>query len=372
MKIGFEYIQGVKIHFGVGKIYELDTIAKQNGFCTGILICDKIFIQNGLTQELKEKTTSIRAIFSEVSPNPLLAEVMKAVEMIKEYNADFVVAMGGGSSMDLAKFACSMVYAEGDIRDYFYKRKVFGNEKVALIAVPTTAGTGSEVTCVSVCNDELNNTKAPLNHKNFYADIALVDPELTLSVPKKVTADTGLDALSHALEGFWSVNHQPICDMFAVESCRLIFDNLEKAYNNGQDIEAREKMSLAALYAGLSFGLPKTAGCHACSYPLSINYNLSHGQACALTLDSFIKINQNAENGRLNKFSQKLGFDNAEQMAMEVLRLKKVMNMKCSLSDCGITDTDTLAYECSIHPLMSNNPVKADKKLLKEMFENLR
>lgn len=365
----FEYYQPVKLYFGCGKLNELENIALQNAFTRGILICDRIFDYNGTAKELLYKNSCLAAVFSDFSPNPTLFEVMKATEIIKEEKADFVVAMGGGSSMDLAKLACSMAHAEGNIREYYYKQKVFENKKTALIAMPTTAGTGSEVTSVSVCNDEENGAKAPLNHNNFYADIAIIDPLLTLSAPQKITADTGIDALSHALEAFWSINHQPISDVFAFESCKLIFSNLEKAYINGQDISARENMALAALYAGLAFSQTKTAGCHACSYPLSVNYKLSHGEACGFTLDSFIIINKDR---RLDSFSRNLGFKDAQSMAEEVKRLKQVMDMKATLIQCGITDTEKLALECEIHPLMQNNPVRLDKLALKAMFENLR
>lgn len=366
---GFEYFQPVEIIFGQGKIKELNNILNNKGYKKGVLICDRIFILNGLSERLLAENFLIKSVFTDLSPNPLLSEVCNAVKIIKENDADFVIAMGGGSCMDVAKFACSMAYASGDIRDYFYGRKLFEAKKVSLILVPTTAGTGSEVTSVSVCNDEINGIKAPMNHKNFFADIALIDPELTLSVPQNVTADTGIDALSHALEGFWSKNHQPISDMFAFQSCKLILDNLLDAYNNGQNTVARQNMSLGALYAGLAFALTKTAGCHACSYPISINYKLSHGQACGLTLDSFIRINKNAENKRLEEFSKSLGYSGADALAEKVKQLKKAMGMKCSLSDYGITDIKKLAYECSIHPLMSNNPVKLGCHQLKQMFE---
>jgi alcohol dehydrogenase len=368
----FSYNQPVKIEFGAGSISKLTAIAQSNGWNKGILICDKLFINNGLAQKIKESCLLLVDIYSDITPNPMLNEVRHAADLIKFHNADFVVALGGGSSMDLAKFACSMVYADADATEYFFKRKVFENKHIPLIAVPTTAGTGSEVTSVSVCNDEVSGVKAPLMHNNFFASYAIIDPELTLTVPPYVTATTGLDALSHALEAFWSKNHQPICDALALQSIKLIFDNLEKAYKCGSDLEVRTNMSLAALYAGLAFALPKTAGVHGCSYPLSIDYHLSHGEACAFTMDSFIKINADAENGRLNNLAKEAGFDNATSMANEVARLKKVMNLKCTLADCGIVDVEKLAKDCAVHPLLKNNPVNMDEIKLNKMFEELR
>lgn len=367
----FMYSQPVKLQFGVNKLEELDIIAKENNFTRGVLVCDAVFMKNGVCESIKKKHACIVNIFCDFSPNPLLCEVENATAMIIEEKADFVLAMGGGSSIDLAKFACSMVFAKNEIRDYFYGREVFQKESLPLIAVPTTAGTGSEVTSVSVCNDEKNGTKAPLNHTNFFPAIALLDPMLTLTVPAKVTADTGIDALAHALEGFWSKNHQPICDLFAQESCKLIFSNLEKCYIDGKDIGARTNMLLASLFSGLAFALPKTAACHACSYPLSIDYKLSHGEACGFTLDSLIRINKSAENGRLERFSKAIGFKNADAMADEVARLKKAMGMKTTLKDCNITDIADLAEKCAVHPLMNNNPIKLDKSILLEMYKKM-
>lgn len=367
----FMYMQPVKLHFGINKLEELASIAKENGFLRGILVCDAVFIKNGVCENLRKKCDAIVDVFFDFSPNPTLGEVERATKLIKEQKADFVIAMGGGSAIDLAKFACSNIFGKEDIREYFYGRAVFENKRLPLIAVPTTAGTGSEVTSVSVCNDERNGTKAPFNHPNFYPTMALLDPMLTLTVPPKVTADTGIDALAHALEGFWSVNHQPICDLFAQASCKLIFNNLERCYIDGKDVEARANMMLASLYSGLSFALPKTAGCHACSYPLSIDYNLSHGEACGFTLDSFVRINKVAENERLEGFARAVGFTNADSMASEIIRLKKAMGMKMTLQDCNIKEVDLLAEKCAVHPVMNNNPIKLNKAMLSEMFGQL-
>lgn len=370
--VDFTYAQPVKIYFGSGKLNDLGEIARQNGYETGALIADSIFIKNGLATELKEKTPCIVGIFSEFSPNPMLSEVRKAADKLKEWGVDFVVALGGGSALDLAKFACSMVYAQHDIREYFFGRKVFSPRHLPLFAVPSTAGTGSEVTSVSVCNDDETGIKSPLSHKNFLPEIAIVDSSLTLSVPPFVTAQTGIDALSHALEALWSVNHQPICDLMAIASCKLIFSNLEKAYLYGDDAEVRDNMSLAALYAGLAFSQTKTAACHACSYPLSIDYKLAHGEACGFTLDSFVRLNAFAEGGRIESFAKEIGFTGAFDMADKLYSMKKNMGLKCTLAECGIKDITGLSEKCIAHPLMKNNSVEIDRGTMIKIFENLR
>lgn len=364
--------QPVNIVFGAGKIRTLQELAEKNGYKRGVLVCDKLFASNGVAEKIVSFTPSICATFSDVTPNPTLDEAKAAAQLFKEINADFVVALGGGSSIDLAKFASVFTFEDGDIRDFFYRKRKFSGKRLPLIAVPTTAGTGSEVTCVAVMNDDTNGVKSPLSDVNLFANTALVDPELTLSVPPFVTAVTGLDAMAHALEAYWCKAHNPLSDDFALGALKLIFGSLENAYNCGSDIAARESMSLGALSAGLAFASTRTAAVHACSYPLSTDFHLCHGEACAFTLDSFIKVNAAAEPKRMAALSTALGFETAEQMAEEVVRLKKVAELKTTLSEVGITDTAVLAKECLEHPLWNNNPVRLNENELKELFDSLK
>ncbi len=236
-----------------------------------------------------------------------------------------------------------------------------------MIAVPTTAGTGSEVTQVSVisCGKE----KKTINNPVFLPKAALIDPSLTETVPPRTTMNTGLDAMAHALEGYWSKHHQPVSDLMAVEAVRLVLQNLEAAYRDGRDRTARENMALAALLGGLSFALPKTAGSHACSYPLSEDYHLPHGEACAFTLDSFVAINAD---GRLEELCRRVGLSGTKELADRIRELKKLGGLRTRLSDLGVVDMDKLCRDCAVHPLMNNNPVPMDEAALRRMFEALR
>lgn len=368
----FDFFSPVRIKFGSGEAENLGATVNSLGFKKGILICDKLFAENGTADKLIAACPAISQIFSDITPNPLLQEVRNVAQIMKKSKFDFAVALGGGSSIDLAKFACSAVFAEFDVTEYFYKRKVFSDKHIPLIAVPTTAGTGSEVTSVSVCNDEITKIKAPLLCDNFYPYMAVIDPKLTLTVPPFITAVTGLDALSHALEAYWANGSQPICDSFAIGALRYIFDNLKAAYDNGSNLSAREGMSLGALMAGLSFALPKTAGCHGCSYGLSNNYHLCHGEACAFTLDSFVRINSKALPEKMNYLAKVLGFGDTDGLADEIAALKKHFKLKTTLRDIGADDISKLAYDCSIHTAMKNNPVALSPSQMEEMFEKLR
>lgn len=369
MAISYFY-QPVRVFFNDGEAENLTDIANAFNFKRGLLVAESFLLQSVAAKKLID-SGKVTAVFSDITSNPKLAEAERAAKLIRESNADFVIAMGGGSALDLAKFACSYAKAEYPINDYFYKRREFTAKGVPLIAVPTTSGTGSEVTGVAVLTDSETGIKAPIANGNFYPYAAVVDPLLTLTVPPKVTASTGLDALSHALEGFWSVNHNSVSDTFAAESTILILNSLLSAYIDGKNIDARRNMSRASLYAGFAFATPKTAGVHACSYPLSEDYGLPHGEACALTLDSFIRLNAEAENGRLNTFAIKLGFTSALTLADEVSKLKIAIGLNKKLSDYGITDIDTLAEKCAVHPLMANNPRRLSVAELGQMFAGL-
>ena len=149
---------------------------------------------------------------------------------------------------------------------------------------------------------------------------------------------------------------------------RLVLENLEAAWRDGGNEEARCGMAYAALLAGLAFGQPKTAGSHACSYPLSMDYHLPHGEACAFTLDSFVRINADA---RLEVLCREVGLSGTDALAKEINRLKKLAGLRCTLSDLGEVDLDKLAADCAAHPLMQNNPVKMDAAALREMFAAL-
>ena len=181
--------------------------------------------------------------------------------------------------------------------------------------------------------------------------------------------NTGLDAMAHALEGYWSKNHQPISDLMAIESVRLVLENLETAYNDGSNMEARANMAFASLLGGLSFALPKTAGSHACSYPLSEDYHLPHGEAVAFTLDSFVRINADA---RLELLCKRIGLSGTGELADRIAALKELGGLRRRLSDLGDVDLDKLAHDCAVHGLMQNNPVPMDEAALRAMFEKLQ
>ncbi len=359
MGLEFVYSQPVKIYFGAGKLKALELILEELGLRRCVAVCDP-FLRPRL-EELRQRIPAICGLYSDIQPNPQLSGAAALAALIREREADCVLAVGGGSTLDTAKFAAAM--GGGEAPEYFRGQRAFSTEHIPVLTAPSTAGTGSEVTQVSVMS--YGREKKTINHPAFMPKIAIVDPTLTLSVPPKTTMNTGLDALAHALEGFWSKNHQPISDQMARQAIRLVLDNLELAWQDGSNLEARTNMSLAALFGGLAFALPKTAGCHACSYPLSEDYGLPHGEACAFTLDSFVRLNADP---RLEALCRELGLSGTEELARRIGAWKKLGGLRTRLSELGEVDLGKLARDSAAHPLMKNNPVALDEAALVRMY----
>lgn len=374
----WEFMLPVKLVFGNGKRKDLEKYINEIGGTRGILVCSKSFAKNGTADEfVKMSGGLIKGVFSDVRPNPTTDNVDSCVKLMRELDADFAVALGGGSPMDCCKAACAIAKGDDVIRSYHTGGKAINaNEAIPMIAITTTSGTASEVTNISVLTDVELNLKNPMNDPAMYPKIAVIDPELTLTVPKQITASTGLDVLAHAVESYWATIHQPVCTACSIYSARLVFEWLEKAYNNPNDLAAREKMAEASIVAGVAFSHPRTTGSHACSFPLTNIYGVPHGEACAFTLDYFIKFNaDNADaDGRITALAKDCGFESPYAMADEIHAMKKRMGMKTKLSEIGCV-TDEQIRELtkkSMSMLMTRNPIPLTEEDIYTMYQKLK
>lgn len=361
------YRQPVEIRFGAGILGRLAEAVSDLGGTHGLLVTSRSFA--GLADTLRQDTGNrIREVYSAVRPNPELRFVNDCAALIRAERLDFVVALGGGSVLDCAKAAAAVAGTKRDIRYYFGTGNALPERGIPVIAVPTTAGTGSEVTSVSVLSD--GEKKVPLASPSLTAKIALIDPELTQSLPPYTTACTGMDALCHAIEGYSSIHHQPICDTLAVRAAGLVLSYLETAVRDGGNAEAREAMAQASLLAGLSFALPKTTGPHACSYPLTAQYKIPHGEACGLTLDWFLKVNAGVP--RIQLLAQQLGFGEVKLLAEQIAALRSRIGLRSDLRDLKLTESQVhkLAKD-SLHPNLYNNPVPVTEDMLDRMYSEL-
>ncbi len=374
--MSWDFSLPVKIYFGTDKINELPKIIAEYGYKKGVLICSNTLRKNGTAQKTVDSLNGvITAVFSDIRPNPTTDNVNACIKVLRENEAEFAIALGGGSPMDCCKAACAVAKGTDTIESYHTGgKKICADEVIPMIAIPTTSGTGSEITNISVLTDMKKGIKAPMNDPLMYPKAALVDPSLTLSVPSKVTASTGLDVLSHALESFWSILHQPICESCSVTAARLVFKWLYKAFCEPDNLEAREKMAEASIIAGVAFSNPRTAGSHACSFPLTNLYGVPHGEACAMTLDYFTRFNAEAEGGRLNDFARDCGFKDAYEMADEITSLKKKMGMACTLTEIGVKTDEEIEKltEMSMTPLMQKNIIPLSYDDIKKMYMSIR
>ncbi|MBQ7433799.1 MAG: iron-containing alcohol dehydrogenase [Lachnospiraceae bacterium] len=360
----WSYKQPVEIIFGNGKLEQLPEWI--GDAVRPIVISSNYFAKSGLVSELARKLGGDE--FTDVSPNPDVSEVNRCSRQIRENRNDLIIAVGGGSVIDLAKAASAIV---DDIAEYHGTGRGFPQEHIPVIAIPTTAGTGSEVTNVAVLTNRMTGKKMPIVSDSFYPKLAIVDPLLTRSMPPQITASSGIDVLCHAVEGYWSKGHQPICDALAIHAIRIVFNFLPVVYQEPDHLEAREKMAEASLLAGLAFTVPKTTSSHACSFPLTSIYGIPHGEACGLTLDYFARVN--AADERTVQLAKTLGFASVEQFADAIIQLKKQVGLRTDLAEFHLSEeaVEELVSK-SHHPNLLNNPVVITDEILYDLYATLR
>lgn len=278
-------------------------------------------------------------------------------DFCRSKNPTLVIAVGGGTVLDTAKCAAILGKNYGRVVEYVRdkKREITG-KRVSLIAIPTTAGTGSEVTPWATVWDKEKKDKYSLSSPLMFPDLAIVDPSLTDSLASKETAEGGIDALTQAIEAYWSVNHNLISDEFALESARLAMENLEKAVNN-PDKNSRDNMAKAALFAGLAFSNTQTTICHSVSYPITAYFNVPHGQAVAITLPSFIEYSFPALSpARKKALLQALSSKNETEAREKTETLMERIGLKTKFSELGIKEKDLdLIVRKGFHPDRAKN-----------------
>jgi phosphonate metabolism-associated iron-containing alcohol dehydrogenase len=323
------------------------------------------------------KDTKNRLI-CDIRSNPSVDDIRRNLNMLRhEDRYDCILAIGGGSAIDLAK-ALSALQGLADTHDLAYEeiteaiaKKAFfqGGEPAEIIAVPTTAGTGSEVTRWATIWDLRNSKKLSVEHTGCFPRAAVMMPELTESMPLRLTLSTGLDALSHAMEGFWAKARNPLSQAFALDSIRRIKSALPIVLKDLSDLEARKEMCLSSLVAGLSFSMTKTAACHSISYPLTLRHGVEHGFAAALTLSPMIRINIKA----VPELTQVTGlFGNAEGFDTWIAGVTQGIQ-ELKLSAFGIREDmiDSIAEGAFTLGRMDNNPLLLDQESVKKILKSI-
>lgn len=289
----FTVTQPTKLRFGADAVQDLGDMVKEFGASKVFLVLDPGLKSANLAEKISaplEDAGIPFVIFDHVDPEPGLLLADEGYSLAKEFGADCVVGAGGGSAMDVAKAISILLTNGGKAEDYLGLGKI-KKPGVPKIMIPTSAGTGAEVTFTAVFINEKTKSKGGMNGDPLYPDAAILDPLLTISLPANVTAYTGIDAFTHALEAFTSTQAHVISDMYALEAMDLIFQNLGKAYANGSNIEARANMLMGSLLGGKALATAGVGLVHAMAYPLGGMFNIPHGLANAVLLPYVIEYN---------------------------------------------------------------------------------
>jgi alcohol dehydrogenase class IV len=288
----FEFATVSKITFGSGKLNSVCDLI--NGFGQRALIISSVPLDLGNRLLHLLELSGIEHKLLKIRGEPTVDLVREVVSLARETNPEVVIGIGGGSAIDMAKTTSAMLTNPGDVSDYL---EVIGENKplkfpsLPLIAIPTTSGTGSEVTRNAVIGSTLHQVKVSLRSPFLLPRIALIDPELTVSVPPPITAITGLDALTQLIEPFTCINPNPLTDAICLEGIRRVANSLLQSYDNGGDIHARENMSLAALFSGLALANAKLGAVHGLAGPIGGLITAPHGAICASLLPNVLSIN---------------------------------------------------------------------------------
>lgn len=267
---------------------ELPAMLASLGCRRPLIITDKMMVELGYVSRLQDMLDEHKIavdVFDATVPEPTVASIQAGVEMARSGDYDSLIALGGGSPIDSAKAIGILAKHGGEMHDYKFPRQVT-EEGLPIIAVPTTAGTGSEVTRFTIITDETSDEKMLCVGIGFMPVAALIDYRLTLSVPPRTTADTGIDALTHAIEAYVSKKRNPYSDSQALSAMRLIGPHLRRAYHHGADLEAREAMMLGSTLAGVAFSNASVALVHGMSRPIGAHFHVPHGLSNAMLLPS--------------------------------------------------------------------------------------
>ncbi|AKA68754.1 1-propanol dehydrogenase PduQ [Clostridium scatologenes] len=328
------------IFFGEGSLKRLSELQYNKVF----IVTDPFMVESGAINKIVDKFKKEDmdlSIFSDVVPDPPIENIIKGVKVMIEFDPDVVVALGGGSAIDTAKAIC------------LFKNKVsnqlannINKKNVKFIAIPTTSGTGSEVTNFSVITDRKKGVKYPLISDELLADEAILDAELVKTVPDFITADTGMDVLTHAIEAYVSLKSTDYTDALAEKSIKMVFENLISAYNHGDNMEARRKMHNASCMAGIAFNSASLGINHGIAHTIGGRFHLSHGKTNAILLPYVIEFNANMKNNSIYNYSDSSDSNTAKKYA----QIASILGLPCPTVRQGV-----------------KNLISAIRKLLKDL-----
>ena len=349
-----------------------------------LIVTDRGLMEAGLVkkiQDLLDKSGIKNAVFGDVEADPRYEIVAGCVEVIRREKADLLIGFGGGSSIDIAKISAVMATNEGPIAEYFGIDLIPAAGLPTLI-IPTTAGTGSEVTPIVILSDHAEKLKKGIVSPYLFPSAALLDPELTLGLPRRVTAATGMDAFIHAVEAFTSKNATSMTDMLAKQAMRLIADNIRKAYADGNDLNARSNMLEGSLLAGMAFCNAGVTAVHAFAYPIGAEFHIPHGVANSIMLAPVMEFNQLGHPAKFAKIAAYLGENTgglsepeAAHAAVKAMRaLANDLDIPDHLNEFGIEEKDIAGLAAGVMKvtrLLANNPRELTQKDAEAIYRSV-
>jgi alcohol dehydrogenase class IV len=369
---------------GSGSSEKVGEESKKLGVKKALIVTDQVMVKLGVLEGIKkalEQTKIQFAIYDAVATEPTVDYVKEGLKSFKESGCDFLIAVGGGSPIDTAKAIGMMATNPGSIEEYKGLGKVV-KEGAPLIAIPTTAGTGSEVTQFTIITDTKTSVKMLIGSPLVMPKVAIVDPLLTLSSPRGLTAAVGIDSLTHAIEAYVSVKAQPMSDIFCLSAIELISGNLRQAWANGNNVEAREKAMLGALQAGIAFSNSSVALVHGMSRPIGAYFHVAHGASNAALLGVVTEFSLIGNPARYAHIARAMGENIAGLTDLEAAQLA-AKAIKALIKDIQIPSLRGLGVEKEkleqLAPKMAedaiasgspgNNPRQATKDEIVELYK---
>ena len=366
------------IRFGAGRIDEIADACRECGIKKPLLVTDRGLAYLPITQDTLASLDQAGlgdAMFAEVDPNPNEKNLEAGVAAYKEGGHDGIIAFGGGSGLDLGKVVAFMsgqtrpVWDFEDIGDWWTRADPAGIAPI--IAVPTTAGTGSEVGRAGVIVNSETHDKKIIFHPKILPSIVICDPELTIGMPPEITAGTGMDAFAHCLEAYCSPHYHPMSQGIAIEGMRLVKEYLPRAYTDGMDIEARAHMMSAAAMGATAF-MKGLGAIHALSHPIGAFYNTHHGTTNAVVMAPVLEFNRGAIEDRIERLAAYLGIGGGfDGFYNYVNELNASLGIPANLTELGVKDPDMdwLVESALKDPSVGGNPVAMDADNTRRLIE---
>lgn len=383
LKMKFDYFMPTELKFGNGSLQRVANILEGFGSHGFIVTGQKSMERLGFTEILTSQLAQVHiksTVYNKISSNPSIGEVDLGADLSKEVGADFIIAMGGGSVIDAAKAIAAASAGAIPVSDYLFNNTQVPINALPLIAIPTTAGTGSEMNRSAIIRDPVKELKVGLRSDHLFPKITIVDPELTYSLPNHVTAETGFDTLTHAIESYVSPKSQPITDLFSLMAIENISTHLPIVLSDPVNAESREKISLSSAMMGNNLSFVGTCFPHRVDKPLCALYpDISHGQSLAVFYTYWAKMSWKGNKNRFADISSRIDrstmnytlLERAERFPETISNFIKSIGLKTNILELGVSQDIIPKLVKGVEGDLSINPVPVTREQLPGIIQNV-